>query len=81
MHAISLNITLIWVRSDCQVLVRAIDRKRGLAELHGALSDILDLSSSFCFCFVSFVPRNCNGPADLWAKTCLNNCLSIPRPI
>lgn len=80
-HAISLNISHIWVRSDCQVLVRAIDRKRGPAQLHGTLSYIVDLSSSFCFWFFSFVTRNCNGPTNSWGKACLNNCPSIPRPV
>ncbi|KAF2568810.1 hypothetical protein F2Q68_00027247 [Brassica cretica] len=33
-QAISLNITHIWVRSDSQVLIMAINRKRGPSELH-----------------------------------------------
>uniref|UniRef100_A0A0D3DF54 RNase H type-1 domain-containing protein n=1 Tax=Brassica oleracea var. oleracea TaxID=109376 RepID=A0A0D3DF54_BRAOL len=69
----SLNLTHIWVRSDSQVLVRAINRNRGSLELHGVLSDIAGLASSFTFCFFSFVPRNSNGPANALAKICLAN--------
>uniref|UniRef100_A0A0D3CY26 RNase H type-1 domain-containing protein n=1 Tax=Brassica oleracea var. oleracea TaxID=109376 RepID=A0A0D3CY26_BRAOL len=50
-QAISLKFTYIWVRSDSQVLVRAIDRNRSSSELHGVLSGITGLASSFIFCF------------------------------
>lgn len=73
LQAISLNITHIWVHSDSQVLIRAIYWKRGPSELHGALSNIVGLSSSFAFCFISFVPGISNGPVGALAKTCLNN--------
>lgn len=74
-HAISLNLTHIWLRSDSQELIRAITARRPPVELHGVLSDI-DLlvnasSSSFSFCHISFISRNLNGPANLIAKACL----------
>nr|VDD26358.1 unnamed protein product [Brassica oleracea] len=85
-HAISLNLTHIWLRSDSQELVRAITARRRPVELHGVLSDI-DLllrlcfircslttnasSSSFSFFHISFISRNLNGPANLIAKACL----------
>ncbi|XP_048604798.1 uncharacterized protein LOC125582248 [Brassica napus] len=75
-QAISLKLTHIWVRSDSQVLVRAIDRNRSSSELHGVLSDVTGLTSSFIFCFFSFISRNSNGPADALAKACLANFVS-----
>ena len=77
LQATSLNITDIWIRSNSQALVREFNRKRGPSELHRTPMDIIGLSSSFVLCFLSFVSRNFNGPADVLAKSCLNNLLSV----
>lgn len=77
LQATSLNITDIWIRSNSQALVREFNRKRGPSELHRTPMDIIGLSSSFVLCFLSFVSRNFNGPANVLAKSCLNNLLSV----
>ncbi|KAF2595318.1 hypothetical protein F2Q70_00044895 [Brassica cretica] len=51
-QAISLKFTHIWIRSDSQVLVRAIDRNRSSSELHGVLSEgaiTTDAFNKACF--------------------------------
>lgn len=79
MHAISFGITHIWLRSDSQVLVKAINENRRSTELYGTLSDIASLaSSSFTSCRYSFIPTSQNELADSIAKTCL--CNSVPVP-
>ncbi|XP_013624886.1 PREDICTED: uncharacterized protein LOC106331086 [Brassica oleracea var. oleracea] len=64
LHASSLGFTKIWLRSDSQVIMRAINQKRGPTELFGVLSDIVSLSSSFQLCCFSFLPRDLNGLAN-----------------
>lgn len=78
LHAMELNITHIWLRSDSQVLIGAISSGRRPTELYGVLSDIVTISSNFFFsCVFSFISRGANGPADLHAKVCLR---SGPNP-
>ncbi|KAF3496334.1 hypothetical protein DY000_02053481 [Brassica cretica] len=67
-HAIAQGFTSIWLRSDAQALIKAISMKRGPTELHGVLSDIDSLASSFLRCRFSFLPRSQNGLADSIAK-------------
>ncbi|XP_018454182.1 uncharacterized protein LOC108825386 [Raphanus sativus] len=68
MHASALGFTSIWLRSDAQALTKAILSNQGPTELHGILSDIASISSSFDFCVFSSVSRVLNGPADQIAK-------------
>ena len=72
LHAASLNYSHICLRTDSQVIAQAINRKSSTMELYGLLSDIDSLifstSSPFVFCFVVFIPRTANGPADQLAK-------------
>ncbi|KAF3582122.1 hypothetical protein DY000_02028994 [Brassica cretica] len=68
LHASSLGFTKIWLRSDSQVLMRAINQKRGPTGLFGVLPDIVSLSSSFKFCRFTFFSRDLNGLADSIAK-------------
>ena len=60
------------LESDCSQLIRALNRKELISELHGVLSDIASLSSSPSLS-VSFtwIPRNQNVIADYLAKTVL----------
>lgn len=82
-QAASLQFTNICIRTDSQVLVRAITMRRRSMELYGILSDIDSLafssSSPFSSCSFTFTPRACNGPAGLLAKSCLFSLMG-PRP-
>ncbi|KAG2239184.1 hypothetical protein Bca52824_090044 [Brassica carinata] len=66
------SITNVWFRTDSQELARAINSKTLSVELFGVLMDIEFLSSSFDFCFVSFISRDSNVAADLLAKSALH---------
>lgn len=81
-HAISLRYTKICLRTDCQVLVRALSAGRRSSELHGVLADIVSVisSSAFSVCVVSFIPRESNRPADCLAKACLLSFAAGPSP-
>ncbi|KAF3521471.1 hypothetical protein F2Q69_00046165 [Brassica cretica] len=69
LHVSSLNFKFIWLRSDSQGLITAINSTRRSIELFGILSDVaLLISSSFLSVSVSFVYRNLDGPADALAK-------------
>ncbi|KAF3561030.1 hypothetical protein DY000_02019851 [Brassica cretica] len=68
LHAMDLNINHIWLRSNSQVLIRALSSGRRSIELYGVLSDIETISSMFFSCRFSFIKRELNGPADLYAK-------------
>lgn len=82
-HAASLDITQICLRTDSQVLFRAITTRRRPSELFGILSDVDSLvfpsSSSFTFYRFLFIPRSRNGLADSIANACLSLYLD-PRP-
>ncbi|XP_056863970.1 uncharacterized protein LOC108850387 [Raphanus sativus] len=67
------DITNVWFRTDSQELTRAINSKTLSVELFGVLMDIEFLSSSFDFCFVSFISRDSNVAADLLAKSALHS--------
>ncbi|XP_009127063.3 uncharacterized protein LOC103851935 [Brassica rapa] len=83
-HAISLNFTHIWIRSDSQVLIQAITTRRQSVELFGVLADIDSLAfsslSPFSLCRFSFVSRSRNGAADKLAKACLSTHLANLGP-
>ena len=83
-HASTQHITHICLRTDSQVLARAISKRRRPTELYGILSDIDSLTSSpsspFLECNVVFTPRSRNGPADLLSKSCLANFIRGLRP-
>lgn len=76
LNAASLNFTNIYLRSDSQGLIKAINQKVWTIDLYGIFSDIdsLAFSLSFPFSFVRFVfiPRAANGPADCLAKAHLS---------
>ncbi|KAF2531978.1 hypothetical protein F2Q70_00032164 [Brassica cretica] len=70
-NASTQHITHICLRTDSQVLARAITARRRPTDLYGIFSDIDSLTSSpFTECSVVFIPRARNGPADLLAKSC-----------
>ncbi|KAF3588659.1 hypothetical protein F2Q69_00026648 [Brassica cretica] len=81
LHAASLSFSHICLRTDSQVLARAINRRSSTMELFGILSDIDSLifpsSSPFVSCVVIFFPRLANGPADLLAKAQLSSHLAV----
>lgn len=76
LHAATLHINHICLRTDSQELVRAITSRRKSTELFGIQSDIDSLvfspSSPFSSVSIVFVSRVLNGPADLLAKSYLS---------
>lgn len=82
MHAASIKITHICLRSDSQVLIQAICQRKLIMELYGVLSDIDSLSfsavSPFVFCCFDFIPCTENGHADQLAKAQLEFSLVTP---
>lgn len=71
-HASAQSYKRIWLRSDSQWLINAINLNLRLIELYGILSDVDALVfSDFLSVSFSFVSRNHNGPADFLAKACL----------
>ncbi|CDY17751.1 BnaC08g21590D [Brassica napus] len=78
LQAIDLHINHIWLRSDEQGLIGAISSGRHPIELYGVLSDISMISqTSFSSCRFSFIRREINGLADLYAKACLHSGPSL----
>ena len=65
------NLPNVWMRSDSQVLVRAVNSKKFPMELYGVLMDIEYLSSRFMFFLLSFIPREQNSAADSLATSAL----------
>ncbi|XP_013699656.2 uncharacterized protein LOC125596828 [Brassica napus] len=65
------NLPNVWMRSDSQVLVRAVNSKKFPMELYGVLMDIEYLFSRFMFFLLSFIPREQNSAADSLAKSAL----------
>ncbi|KAF3563418.1 hypothetical protein DY000_02019228 [Brassica cretica] len=82
-HASSLNLTKICLKTDSQTLVRAITTGRRPSDLFRVLSDVDSLAflptSPFVFCRFVFIFRAINGSADSLAKTSLSLYLG-PRP-
>ncbi|KAG2303778.1 hypothetical protein Bca52824_032429 [Brassica carinata] len=72
LEAKRLSLTKVWFRTDSRELARATFSKSYPVELFGILMDIGILSSSFIFCFISFVGRENNVAADSLAKAALS---------
>ncbi|XP_018512871.2 uncharacterized protein LOC108871180 [Brassica rapa] len=71
-HASLLSYKRIWLRSDSQGLITAINSNLPSIELYGILSDVDSIVfSAFNSVSFSFVSRNQNGLADSLAKACL----------
>lgn len=81
LHAASLNYSHICLRTDSQVIAQAINKRSSTMELYGLLSNIDSLifstSSPFVFCFVVFIPRTANGPADQLEKAQFTSHLGV----
>ncbi|KAG2260878.1 hypothetical protein Bca52824_080172 [Brassica carinata] len=81
LHAASLNLSHICLRTDSQVLIRAINRRSSTMELFGLLSDIDSLIFSFSYpfasCSIVFVFREANRQAVLLAKIHLQSYLCV----
>ncbi|CAG7898132.1 unnamed protein product [Brassica rapa] len=82
-HAATLNLTKICLRTDSQELVRAITTGRRPSDLFGVLSDVDSLASPptspFAFCRFVFISRAFNESADSLAKASLSLYLGL-RP-
>ena len=72
LHASAHHYKRIWLRSDSQGLITAINSNLLSIELYGILSDVYSMiSSKFLSVLFSFISRTLNGPADSLAKACL----------
>ncbi|XP_013607833.1 PREDICTED: uncharacterized protein LOC106314517 [Brassica oleracea var. oleracea] len=72
LHASASGLNLIWLRSDSQGLIKAINSNLRSIELYGVLSDVDSIISSASLSVsFSFIPRDCNGVADSLTKSCL----------
>nr|VDD21500.1 unnamed protein product [Brassica oleracea] len=72
LHASSFNFSQIWLRSNSQGLVTAINSNHRPIELFEILLDVaLLISSKFSSVSVSFISCLFNGHEDLLAKACL----------
>ncbi|KAL0838236.1 hypothetical protein Bca101_090126 [Brassica carinata] len=73
LHAKARHLSNICLKSDNQVLVKALNSKQHPVELYGINLDIEKLSSSFSSITFGYVPRTLNSAADALAKTALVN--------
>ncbi|KAL0708659.1 hypothetical protein Bca4012_075085 [Brassica carinata] len=64
----SKEFTSLRCESDSYELIKAINTKEPIAELHGSLSDIHALVSSFIYVSFNWIPRDLNFVADKLAK-------------
>ncbi|CAG7874788.1 unnamed protein product, partial [Brassica rapa] len=71
LHAKARHLSNICLKSDNQVLVKALNSKQHPVELYGFNLDIEKLSSSFSSITFAYVPRTLNSAADALAKTAL----------
>ena len=72
LHASASDLNLIWLRSDSQGLIKAINSNLRSIELYGVLSDVDSIISSASLSVsFSFIPCDCNGLADSLTKSCL----------
>ncbi|WZZ80689.1 uncharacterized protein LOC106373353 [Brassica napus] len=71
LHAKALHLSNICLKSDNQVLVKALNSKQHPVELYGINLDIENLSSSFCSISFVHVSRNLNSAADALAKSAM----------
>lgn len=71
LHARSLHLSNICLKSDNQVLVKTLTSKQHPVELYGINLDIENLSSSFSSVSFSYISRTLNSAADALAKSAL----------
>ena len=71
LHAKALHLSNICLKSDNQVLIKALNSKQHPVEIYGINLDIENLSSSFSSITFSYVPRSLNLAADALAKSAL----------
>ncbi|XP_019097511.1 PREDICTED: uncharacterized protein LOC109131263 [Camelina sativa] len=69
--AIESGIDSIAFASDSQMLVKALNQKLQIKELHGTLHDVFALSASLNFVSFNFISRTLNRQADALAKKAL----------
>ncbi|KAL0730817.1 hypothetical protein Bca4012_026911 [Brassica carinata] len=75
LHAKARHLSHICLKSDNQVLVKALISKQHPVELYGINLDIENLSSYFTSISFAFVSRNLNSAADALAKSALYHCI------
>ncbi|KAL0792706.1 hypothetical protein Bca101_064083 [Brassica carinata] len=77
-HAVSLNIDFIWLRSDCKGLIETITADQRSLELFRILVDIESfIYFSFLSFQISFIPRLFNRSAYSYIKTSIYTKFSL----
>lgn len=71
LQAKALHLPNICLKSDNQVLIKALNSNQHPVELYGINLDIENLSSSFSTIVFTYVPRIFNSAADALAKSAL----------
>ncbi|EFH51540.1 hypothetical protein ARALYDRAFT_904749 [Arabidopsis lyrata subsp. lyrata] len=75
--ALDLGIQFLSLKTDCQVLAKAISSKRTVVEVHGVISDIFFCISQLKGFTCSFILRAANVEVDTLAKAALASYLVI----
>ncbi|CAL9232003.1 unnamed protein product [Arabidopsis halleri] len=73
--ALDLGIQFLSLKTDSQVLAKAISSKCTVVEVHGVISDIFLCIAQFKGFTCSFIPRAANVDADSLAKASLASYL------
>ena len=79
LQARALHLSNICLKSDDQVLIKALISKQHPVELYGINLDIENISSSFLSISFAYVPRESNSAADALAKSALYHANSMLR--
>ncbi|XP_013751330.1 uncharacterized protein LOC106453650 [Brassica napus] len=67
----------IIIKSDAQIIIRAINKRESIKEICGILQDIHSLSCDLDVLSFNFIPRTENRIADALAKSALLNCATL----
>ncbi|CAA7035952.1 unnamed protein product [Microthlaspi erraticum] len=76
-HALEIGIACIHLKSDAQVLIRAISSQEQISEIYGILFDINALASMFTSISFSFISRSENSLADSLAKDAKSRLVAL----
>lgn len=77
-HAKELGISKICIKSDAQILIRAINSREQKKEIFGLLFDIHALAATFISIVFIFIPRSQNSLPDAIAKKSLRDFSPAP---
>ncbi|XP_024009950.1 uncharacterized protein LOC112085153 [Eutrema salsugineum] len=80
-HGLLLGLTSIKIKSDAQLLIRAINMHEQIKEIYGLLFDIHALASLYSSSSFYFILRSENSRADAFVKLSLCNLNSSATPL